>query len=100
MMGTTRAVVSLPLAGRDQGWGAASPSDDFAPHPSFARDLADAKSKLRYPPRKGQGYRICESKGEQNRIVQETNRPKNSAIPRLFMHMRLPCRKGEGEGKR
>src|SRR6202035_2620458 len=39
---------------------------------------------------------MCESKQEQKRIVGRTYRPKNSAIPCVFMDMRLPCPCGEG----
>jgi hypothetical protein len=43
-----------------------------------------------------QGYRMCESKQEQKRIVGRTYRPKNPAIPCLFVHMRFPCRLTRG----
>jgi hypothetical protein len=52
---------------------------------------------MRLPCPQEQGYRTCESKQEQKRIVGRTYRPKSPTIPYLFMHMRFPCPQ-EGEG--
>ena len=46
-------IASLPLEGRDRGWGSISGPPDH-PLPSLARLAA----KLRYPPRKGEGGKV------------------------------------------
>src|SRR5690606_33172073 len=77
------AVVSLPLVGRDRGWGERRTQSLPHPPPGLATELARANSCSTHPPHKGEGVptascsdgRSCPPRRRHSRTQRETSAP-------------------------